>query len=262
VRTTVPETTAADKLSTLARKAAQAHTTAAPDADRLWRDGINQVMQALQPLNGLEDVDDALSTQVALIITAVQSLQCAHSIALQGYFLQAANLLRAPVEFLVAAHYLRFRPTEYARFTDPGLQTPSFNDMKQGIGSSLRKVFDNQLAAEFETNIQTLINELHPYSHVDKMGVAMVTQRYERGLTIQVGPQESAHLFEACAGRAAIVLDGLILLVRMIRLDLGYPDVPNGDEYHDRLDAWVDMKAAHVCTGSEPGSVGPDGEGA
>jgi len=168
-------------------------------------------MEILDPLNGMNAVEPPLAAKVALIITTVQSLQCSHSLALQGYFLQAANLLRAPVEYIVAAHYLQFRPSEYVGFTEDKVPTPKFETMKKHVRQGLRDLVGKKQAANFDEQIQQIYKELNPFSHVDKDCLRLVMKQGERGLTILVGPDEDANLYAAWAGRAAFLLSLLIL---------------------------------------------------
>jgi|SRR5215204_193807 len=89
--------------------------------------------------------------------------------------------------------------------------------MKQAIGSALRKKYGQQAGDGWEKAAQEWINGLHPFSHVDKRTIAMVTKSGPTGLTILVGPDTDAWFFNYCAERGCAgiaVLLGELMLIR------------------------------------------------
>ena len=135
----------ADGLSEAEHEARAFHERVAFDAANLWREGLKLLNEGIEVANGQNAVPNATSVQITLLMSAIQSLFLAHRLAVQGYFPQALNLIRAPIEYQTAIHYLQLLPQEYEKFTDLGKKTPSFNTLNQGVQSELWKLSTHEL---------------------------------------------------------------------------------------------------------------------
>jgi hypothetical protein len=191
---------------------------------------------------------------IALLMRAWQTLACAYDLALRGYYPQALNLQRAPIEDWLAYWYLRSFPAEHPRFADLKQTTPSFNDMLQRIEAKHGS----------DAQIRTWIKRLHKYSHVDRLGVRMVIlpsptvtdscgssaqvgrgaarighcRTRQDGPSFALGPQQNALLFRYCAEEASATLLSLIEAVENLRRLMKCGPLAASDEYMQRRRAW------------------------
>lgn len=181
------------------------HDPSTAPACELWRDGLNLLLRALDPISGYTIPEQHQEDRVILplFISAWKSAYCAFDLALRGYYPQALNLLRPPIEHWMAYWYLRNFPQEHVRFAGSSAsKTPEFNDMLQKVEAGQGQGRD--------TCVRTWIKRLHPWSHVDGAGVLAITRREGPVTYLELGPQHDARLFGYCADEAALALAMLL----------------------------------------------------
>ncbi len=108
-------------LRTAERHAVATHEARAADAVSIYLEGFNLLLQSLHALKGYH-LGEALEQRVmmALFIKTINSLRCFYELATLGYFVQAFNLMRTPVEDWMGYWFLRNLPERHGEFTDKG----------------------------------------------------------------------------------------------------------------------------------------------
>lgn len=224
----------------LEQKAVQYHGNAYSEVDKLWMDGLNMLIQGLAPLRGVEKTADEVDILFALHFNSINSILCAHELALRGYPLQSMNLLRSPIEYLMAYLYLRFFPEKHTLFrwvdNESSLittQEPKFNDMLQAIESASQSKDPGQI-------IRNWIKEMHKFSHVSAAGIRMVTSRVDEVIIFHIGPRESVNFFGLCAAQAYSCIMLLLGTLDDLRQFLGVSPLPQYDVYLKRAGQMYD----------------------
>jgi hypothetical protein len=100
------------------------HETELADAATIWRDGLNALLRGLDALIGHVTVGKDEDLLMAFVVHAFNTLYRAHEEALRGYYSQALNLLRMPVEDFVAYWYVRSYPDKRPLFYKRSKHTP------------------------------------------------------------------------------------------------------------------------------------------
>jgi hypothetical protein len=98
-------------LRSLEQQAVAKHLARAPDAVQIYLDGFNLLHQSLHALRGY-NFGEALERRVmmALFIKSLNSMRCFYELATLGYYVQALNLMRTPVEDWMGYWLLRNFP--------------------------------------------------------------------------------------------------------------------------------------------------------
>lgn len=218
------------------RQAITFHAQVCSTAENLWVDGINLLLRALDPLSGMKTTSDEQSILLALVIRAWNTLYCAHDLSIRGYYSQALNLLRTPLEDWMAYWYLCSFPEEHVKFrkfqnpSDPSTKPPVFNEMLQAIESKHKQPMN--------TEIRDWMKRLHVFSHVSGSGVVMVISNTASGLHYHLGPTEDAEAFNLCASESATIITALLEAVDNLRLLMGASVYGEWPDYKRRVVEW------------------------
>lgn len=176
------------------------HAQHANEAIKTWEEGFNLLHSNIAKLDGasLEDVPER-RVMVAVLANAINSLKCIRDHALTGYFTQAMNLARLPIEDWMTYWYLRNYPGEHERFTDRRRKTPTFNGMLQKVeAASARR------GVQVESNpAARWLRDFHDWSHTGGPTVRAVMAIDTERTSYHVGPQADT---ERCR---AVFLDTL-----------------------------------------------------
>jgi predicted XRE-type DNA-binding protein len=204
------------------------HEQTCSESDSIWRDGLNILLRGFDPIHGhvIEKEDETVL--VALLMRAWQTIYRAHDSALKGYYPQALNLLRSPIEDWLAYWYIRSFPEQYKRFVDESLQTPPFNDMLQKIEARHFQGQPNPVVREW-------IKRLHRFSHVDRAGVRMVFLPSQTGAKLLLGPDRDAEAFHYCSAEAAALIQMHLEALDNLRKLFGLPGLTEFDSFKQRL---------------------------
>lgn len=205
------------------------HEQSVTDAADIWRDGLNVLLRAFDPVSGRKVDRDEGIVLIALLLRALQTVSCANDLALRGYYPQALNLLRTPIEDWMSYWYLRSFPQEHSRFTNFAEATPLFNDMLQRIEAKHQRP---------DPNVRAWIKRLHQFSHIDRSGVRMVILLGEEGISLALGPQQDELLFRYCTSEALAVIVALLEAVDNLRRLVGCDSLVGMVEYGKRVQKW------------------------
>ena len=122
---------------------------------------------------------------LALIAGSFNSLMCVYRLTITGYFVQAMNVARLPVENLMAYWYLRNFPCKYEVFTNPQARAPSYNDMLNSIKGLHRPV---GIDRDFDA-FRDLISSFHKFSHARSTTVLLTLRNADRNADELIGPR-------------------------------------------------------------------------
>lgn len=206
------------------------HEDSVDDAAAIWRDGLNMYLRGLDQFDRHKTKRKEESVQLALLIGAWTSLYWAFQTALRGYYRQALNLLRTPVEFWMAYWYLRSFPGEHERFLTTSSNAPTFNDMLQKV--------EARQGLPPDATVRGWIKRLHKFSHVDSANITLVFTPRKSGLQYDLGPQKDAQVFRSCTSEAAIAISMLLESLDNMRRLVGYDPLGDLKEFVDRVQAW------------------------
>ena len=209
--------------------AVQFHERVCTDSVSVWREGLNILLRGFDPIHGRVIEEEEETVLIALLMRAWQTVYRSYDTALKGYYPQALNLLRTPIEDWLAYWYVRSFPAEYERFTDGSSKTPLFNDM-------LTKLEGRHFEGKPDPRIRSWIKRLYKYSHVDAAGVQLVVVPSDANLKLLLGPDQDDKAFHYCSAEAvALVLMLMEALDNMRRL-FGLPGIPEFSSFQDRVE--------------------------
>jgi hypothetical protein len=191
---------------------------------------LNVWLRGFDPVHGYVVGNETEPMMIALLMRAWQTTYRAFDNTLKGYYPQALNLLRSPIEDWLAYWYLRSFPQEYERFTGMARGAPTFNDMLQRVEA---KHFQGQPSPI----IRDWIKRLHEYSHVERAGLQMVVLSSNTGVKLLIGPDQDAGAFEYCSADAVALIVPHLEALSNLRKSFGLPEVSEFDSFRRRVDA-------------------------
>jgi len=212
------------------RESVEFHGTVAADGVEAWTRGLNRLMRATDDLSGRKIGEEAEAVQVALFLRAWNTLYCAYDLAERGYYPQALNLLRSPIEDWMAYWYLRSFPEEYERFLDLNQQTPRFKGMLERIEAKHGKPPDRI--------VRGWIKRLHSYSHVDSKGIRMIMRHEGDVLQYGLGPVTHEVQFRYCVSQALGVIGAFLDALNNFRQLLGLPPIGDLADAFEDIERW------------------------
>ncbi len=227
------------------------HETRAADAAAIYLDGFNILLRGLDPLSGY-DIGEAPEQRVmvALFIKSLNSMRCFYELAVRGYFVQALNLMRTPVEDWMAYWFLRNFPERHNEFTDSGRDPPKFNAALQAVETAqYRKHITArgpQAKLTPDKRVRKWMKNLHQYSHLSRDGVREVMTFDEKFTYYRIGPAEDEGRFRACIAEALQVLGAQLEALDNFRRLTGEQPLEQFAEYVDRVQAWQKSQPAVV----------------
>jgi hypothetical protein len=181
------------------------HQHVAPEAVRVWGAGTACLEENLAVFQGTKIQDDAHRIQLAILFQATQHETIANRLALWGYYAQALNLFRLPLESAVAYFYLNIRPAEHPRFTRTSQSTPLWNDMIQAI--------EGRRGTGQDKVMRDWIKDLHHVAHVDRLGIRMTITGDASATNFLLGPDQNELLFGMCAEEGLRSIDFLLVAI-------------------------------------------------
>jgi len=214
------------------------HETAVADAATIWRDGLNALLRGLDVLISHVTVGKDEDLLMAFIVHAWNTLYRAHEEALRGYYSQALNLLRMPVEDFVAYWYVRSYPDKRPLFYRRSKHTPRVRAMLGGLRAKFREQMGEEEAEKQVEFVEQWINELAQFSHIDRAGVWLVLTPVENRLDYRLGPIPDADLFRFCTAHALRSIGAHMEALDNLRRLLGYEPLEDFAEWADRIEQW------------------------
>jgi hypothetical protein len=233
----------------LEKQAFTFHETRAADAAEIFLDGFNMLLMGLDPLKGYNFGEAAEQRVImALFIKTLNSLRCFYELATRGYFIQALNLLRTPVEDWMGYWFLRNFPQRHEEFTTSGSEPPEFNVMVQAIESiqNRQRRREGQLALQPDARVRAWLKQLHQYSHLSRVGVRAIMTIDEVSTNYHLGPDEDEGRFRLCVGEALQVVGAHLEALDNFRRLTGRPPIAAFPAYIDRVEAWQRSQTAII----------------
>jgi hypothetical protein len=217
------------------------HEARAADAVAIFLDGFNMLLRGLDSLKGYS-FGDAVEQRVilALFIRTLNSLRCFYELATRGYFIQALNLLRTPVEDWMGYWFLRNFPGRHEEFTKPGLEPPSFNDMLQVVESAQNRQRKQagKPPLKPDARARRWMKQLHQYSHLSRVGVREIMAIDDVFTSYRLGPAQAESRFRTSVAEALQVVGAHLEAVDNFRRLTGRPPIEGFYEYVTRVKAW------------------------
>ena len=158
------------------------------------------------------------------------TIYCASDLAERGYYPQALNLLRSPIEDWMAYWYLRSFSEQYERFLDLNQDTPTFNEMLRGIEGKQGKPPDKL--------VRGWIKRLHSYSHVDRKRIRMIIRQEGTGLFYGLGPSANEVQFRYCVSEALGIIGALLDALSNFRQLIGLAAIDDLAGFFDETQQW------------------------
>jgi hypothetical protein len=210
------------------------HRKNEPDALAMWTRGLTLYLDSLDDLGDQENVANVRLVQIACLIRAWNTLYCARDLACRGYYPQALNLLRTPIEDWLAFWYVNSFPKKARLFLDhgPKITTPRFHDMLEQLKNKHGDIDDSL--------VKKWLDDLNSFSHVDKIGIGMVLESTDSRFRVGLGPQTHRIIFRLTAIQAVRTLVPLIEAVENFRLQFGLGRIENRQIYQDEARQWLD----------------------
>jgi len=236
-------------LRALEQLAIAAHMKQAPDAVAIYLDGFIMLHQSLHALKGY-NFGDALEQRVmmALFIKTLNSMWCFYELAVLGYYVQALNLMRTPVEDWMGYWFLRNFPARHEEFTKPGLEPPEFNVALQAIESAQnrQRKIAGQLPRQPDKRVRAWMKELHKYSHLSRLGVREVMTIDLDFTHYRLGPADDEAQFHATVAQAIPIVAAHLEAIDNFRRLAGRDPILEFNAYVDRAVGWQRAQAADV----------------
>jgi len=225
----------------LEQQAMEFHEKQAPDAVAIFLDGYNMLLRGHDPLQRYS-FGQAVEQRVimALFIKTLNSLRCIYELATRGYFIQALNLLRTPVEDWMGYWFLRNFPERHPEFTTAGSEPPSFNDMLQAIESRQNEVRkqEGKPALGPDPRVRAWLKQLHQYSHLSRIGVRAIMTIDQVFTNYHLGPDEDEGRFRLCIAEALQVIGAHLEALDNFRRLVGQPPIDGLGAYIDSVESW------------------------
>jgi predicted XRE-type DNA-binding protein len=207
------------------------HEQTCSDSASIWRDGLNILLRGFDPIQGRVIEQEHEMVLIALLMRAWQTIYRAYDNAIKGYYPQALNLLRTPIEDWMAYWYVRSFPEEYEHFTDQALRTPGFNDMLQKIEAKHSQVQPSRVVRDW-------IKRLHKYSHVDNASIQMAVPPRSTSVMLLLGPDQDAGAFQYCSAEGVALVLAHVEALDNLRKLLGSPGIREFASFRHRVDEY------------------------
>jgi|SRR5579859_4989166 len=236
-------------LRSLEQRAIATHLKQASDAANIYLDGFNFLHQSLHVLTGYK-FGEALEQRVmmALFIKTLNSMRCFYELATLGYYVQALNLVRTPVEDWMGYWFLRNFPERHEEFTKPGLEPPEFNIALQAVESAQNRQRKGvgQPPKQPDKRIRAWMKELHKYSHLSRLTVREVMTIDKDFTHYRLGPDEDEARFRATIAQAIPIIAAHLEALDNFRRLAGREPIADFKAYADRAVAWQKAQVAVV----------------
>jgi DNA-binding transcriptional ArsR family regulator len=246
----VPQTR--QSIPLLEQRALSFHEQSVKDAADIWSEGLDVLLRGFDALQGYRIGNQSeRRVQVGAFIRAYNWMYRAEQEALRGYYVPSLNLMRAPLEDGMTYWYLRAFPGEHERFTRrPGSESkknaPRWNVMLQRVEEKHHPewVQAGKPAPRPEQWVQDWMDQLHTFSHVTNLSVALGFEVDDTNTSYHLGPQHDEGLFRFCTYQAVRLLVYLQEALENLRLLTIGERLAGRDTYRDRARKWQAAEAA------------------